>query len=310
MLARISAAILALALAALPQAQQDQPPQGKGAAAKGRGGGKGRGGPDPVQEKARLLQPPQVMHLVRPGLYMIANRGGNVLVRPTGQGMIVVDTKLPGNFDRLMELVRGLPREPVRYVFNTHHHLEQTGNNAGFLALGAAVIGPEELQNAVNAIQSDSKPAPPSVAFVREHTVALGGVEVRAYRFGPGHTGGDAVVYFPGDRVIALGGLLTVTQPPEVDYASGGSLPGWIASLDAALQLEWDVAVGAEGPPQRRPFVEEYRRKLQTLLDRGRAAVARGLTGDPFRAELKAGGLGWELQGAWLDGLRAELAAR
>lgn len=311
MLGRILLAILAVALTALPQPQQEQQtPQGKGAAAKGKSGGKARGGPDPVQEQAKLLQPPQVLQLVRPGLYLIANRGGNVLLRPTGQGLILVDTKLPGNFERLMEIVRGLSQEPVKYVFNTHHHLEQTGNNARFLALGAAVIGPAELRKAVDALESDPKPAPPNVTFTGQYSVSLGGVQVHAYHFGPGHTAADTVVHFPAEGVIALGGLLTVATPPEIDYASGGSVLGWIAALDAALKLGWDVAIGADGPPQRRPFVEQYRNKLQALVERGRAAAARGLSGGQLQAEPLGGGLGWELQGAWLEGLRAELTAR
>ncbi len=43
------------------------------------------------------------------------------------------------------------------------------------------------------------------MTFSDQASVFLGGVEVRAYYFGRGHTNGDAVIYFPDLRVIHTG---------------------------------------------------------------------------------------------------------
>src|SRR5688500_1437569 len=56
----------------------------------------GRGGAGQTIEKIRLL---------KPNLYMVTGGGANTLIRVTPEGLIVVDTKNPGdeNFNRLME---------------------------------------------------------------------------------------------------------------------------------------------------------------------------------------------------------------
>src|SRR5436190_17278530 len=81
-----------------------------------RGGG-GRGGPAAGQtvEKIKML---------KPNLYEITGGGANTLVRVTNQGVIVVDTKNPSdeNFNRLMEEIKSVTDQPVKFVVNTHHH--------------------------------------------------------------------------------------------------------------------------------------------------------------------------------------------
>jgi hypothetical protein len=52
--------------------------------------GPGRGGRGPAQGVQPIQQ-------VKPGLYMVAGAGANSLVRVTSAGVILMDTKLPGD---------------------------------------------------------------------------------------------------------------------------------------------------------------------------------------------------------------------
>ena len=112
---------LGLAVATMPA----QAPQG---------GGGGRGGRGPAAgqtvEKIRLL---------KPNLYMITGGGANTLVRVTPEGVIVVDTKNPGdeNYNRVMEEIKSVSTLPVKFVLNTHHHPDHVGNNQKFIDAGA-----------------------------------------------------------------------------------------------------------------------------------------------------------------------------
>src|SRR4029079_9414283 len=114
--------LMTLAVAGISSAivlAQGPPP---GAGAQGRGG---RGGPGQTVEKIRML---------KPNLYMITGGGANTLVRVTTDGLIVVDTKNPGdeNYMRVMEEIRSVSQAPVKYVINTHHHPDHVGNNQKF----------------------------------------------------------------------------------------------------------------------------------------------------------------------------------
>src|ERR1051325_8876875 len=88
------------------------PPQGAPGGGPGRGG---RRGPGQTVEKIRTL---------KPNLYLITGGGANTLVRVTNQGLIVVDTKNPGdeNYKRLMEEIKSVTNQAVTFVINTHHH--------------------------------------------------------------------------------------------------------------------------------------------------------------------------------------------
>jgi len=103
------------------------------------GGGKGAPKAGQTVEKIRQL---------KPNLYMITGGGANTLIRVTPEGLIVVDTKNPGddNYNRVMEEIKSVSNLPVKYVFNTHHHPDHVGTNQKFIDAGAQVVALEELK--------------------------------------------------------------------------------------------------------------------------------------------------------------------
>ena len=66
------------------------------------------------------------------GLYVIpgydgGTTGGNVAVRVTNDGVILVDNKFPHSFRMISEEVRKVTALPIRYVLDTHHHNDHSG---------------------------------------------------------------------------------------------------------------------------------------------------------------------------------------
>ena len=154
-----------------------------------------------------------------------------------------MDGKLPaeGNYDKLMELIKSVSNQPIKYMFLTHHHQDHTGNDDKFLALGIPVIAHENLKSNLVTYAATPKPAPPSVTYSTDYTVKLGGVTVEAHHYGRAHTSGDTVVYFPDLKVVAVSDELTVGTPPGsraplADYAGGGSLVEWPSVLDERFE--------------------------------------------------------------------------
>src|ERR671938_676120 len=94
----------------------------------GQRGGGGRGG-------AAAGQTVEKIKMLKPNLYEVTGGGANTLVRVTNQGLIVVDTKNPSdeNFNRLMEEIKSVSTQPVKFVINTHHHPDHVGNNQKFI---------------------------------------------------------------------------------------------------------------------------------------------------------------------------------
>src|ERR1022692_1869584 len=122
----------------------------------------GRGAADDPVAKIRLL---------KPNLYMITGGGANTLVRVTPAGVIVVDTNNPGEnrYDRLMEEIKSVTDQPVKFVLNTHHHPDHVGNNKQFIDAGATVIALDALKaNMASDPRTRDIPGLPTQTFAKD----------------------------------------------------------------------------------------------------------------------------------------------
>src|SRR5215510_11317604 len=228
---------------------------------------------------------------VKDNLYVISESGGNVAVRVTNEGVILIDDKFERNFDEIMQRVKSITGMPVKYVINTHQHGDHTGSNVQFIKTAEIIAHKNARANMVRTKQMDT---PARVTFGDETAVYLGGTEVQAHYYGRGHTNGDAVVYFPDLRVVHMGDLFTAAFP-YIDYENGGSLVEWIKTIDAALKLDFDVAIPGHGPVMKKADLETYRNKIEIVRQRVRELVRKGVSKDQFLTQLKLDDLGWSV---------------
>jgi cyclase len=287
--------VLGLATALLAQG----PPGGGG---KG-GGGKGGGKAGQTVETIRLL---------KPSLYMITGGGANTLIRVTPEGLIVVDTKNPGdeNYNRVMEEIKSVSDLPVKYVLNTHHHPDHVGTNQKFIDAGATVIALEALKaNMASDGRTKDIPGRPTQTFAKDYVLKFGGAEVDAHFYGRGHTGDDTMVYFPDLKVVMVSDQIT-DATPIVDFANGGSAVEWNRSLDGVLKLDFDMAIPGRGEPKSKADVQAFRDKFATLITRASDAIKAGATKDTLAMQVKTDDLGWTFQPAFYGSLYDELAKK
>ena len=251
------------------------------------------------------------------GLYLIPGydggmTGGNVAVRITNDGVILVDNKFPHSYSMISAEVRKVTSLPVEYVLDTHHHDDHSGSNADFMTVGEVIAH----MNARANIVRNNQPGAPRIVFREQTTVFLGGVEVHAYHFGRGHTNGDAVVHFPDLKTIHTGDLFIWGKrsdgsklSPFMDFRNGGSGLEWTATLDGILSLEFDTVIPGHGPVMTRAEVQIFRDRMQTLQDRMRAAVAAGVSRDDIANEIETDDLDWPFRPAALQAFYDEVVA-
>jgi cyclase len=223
-----------------------------------------------AQDHQPATQAAETIEFVKTGLFMVSGGGGNTAVRLSGDGMILVDGKLPGNYAPLVARAHTIADElPVRLVVLTGPDEKHTGTNGEFLRAGIAVMSQEHAKEILaRRAHGDEQTALPSVTFEEEQTIRLGGVTVQLLYFGAARTSGDTVVYFPDLKVVAVGDLYTSTMPDPDDRA-GGSLSGWGVALRKILQLDFDTVLPGTGPVVKRAELEA----LATRIDK--LAVAR-----------------------------------
>jgi cyclase len=234
--------------------------------------------------------------LVKTGLYLIQGGGGNSLMRFSASGIILVDGKLSASYRALMSQVRKVGKFgdlPVRVVILTDHHEQHSGTNPQFLAAGIPVVAQDNAAKRLGPYGlREEKTQPRFVTYERVYDMRMGGVDVQLLHFGPAHTDGDAIAYFPNLKVVALGDVYT-SGSPLPDYSAGGSLVGWALVLGEILKLEFDVAVPGVGPTVSRSDVIAFKTKLDTLVSRATALIEKGVTKDRLMTELRTDDLGW-----------------
>ena len=267
--------------------------------------GGGRGGPKAgaTVEKIRLL---------KPNLYMVTGGGANTLIRVTPEGLIVVDTKNPGddNYNRLMEEIKSVSNLPVKYVLNTHHHPDHVGTNQKFIDAGAQVVALEALKtNMASDGRTKDIPGRPTVTFAKDYDLKFGGAEVQAHSYGRGHTGDDTMVYFPDLKVVMVSDQIT-DATPIVDFANGGSAVEWTQILDGVLKLDFDMAIPGRGEPKTKTDVADYRVKFATVITRAKDAIKAGATKDTLASQVKTDDLGWMFNAGFYGSLYDELTKK
>jgi cyclase len=207
-------------------------------------------------------------------------------------GVLVVDTFESAEAAKaLLSEIRKLTPLPVKYVVNTHYHLDHSGGNRVFQDAGAAVIAhrnvpgwihTENLKFFGRGIKPEQKAmvealGAPNLVYDHNMTAQLGSVAVEI-SFYPGHTGGDSVVFIPSAEVVFGGDLFwNQTLPNLID----ASTEPWISTLTEILKRAPSASfVPGHGEPGKAADVEAFRGYLQDIRKMTEASAKAGKTGE------------------------------
>ena len=238
---------------------------------------------------------------VQGNVHMLVGAGGNIAVQIGDDGVLVVDTGLAQNADRVIAAIRKLSDKPIRWVLNTHFHPDHTGGNEAVAKAGSKTNGgPAEILAHENVLTRMSAPAnklptaswPTDTYFPEEKDIYFNGEAVMLFHDVAAHTDGDSIVYLRKSDVLVAGDVFVTTSYPYIDQANGGSIQGELNALNRLL----DIAVPAheqEGGTYVIPGhgricdeadVLEYRDMVTIVRDRVQDMIKRGLTIDQVKA--------------------------
>jgi cyclase len=221
------------------------------------------------------------LNKVKDDLYEIEGDGGNVAVYITDEGVILIDDKFDQDHQGIVDQVKSVTSQPIKYIINTHYHADHSGGNAKFLPTAEIISTAMARTNIVEHKQSNAPPgvSPARITFTTEAAVNLGGKEVRAIYMGRGHTNGDALIYFPALRVLHTGDLMAGTSP-LIDYNGGGSVVEWTKTLDNALKLDFDTVIPGHGPITNKAGLMTYRDNVEKMRNRVSGLIHQGKSQD------------------------------
>ena len=265
---------------------------------------RGRGGaPDNVMPAREL----------KPGLFLVTGAGANTIIRVTSDGLIIADTKNPGDdqYNGLLAQIKAVSPMPVKIVLNTQHHPDHVGNNQKFIDMGAQVIAVEPLKSFMASDpRTTAIPGRPTQTFAKDNVVKLGGAQADMHFYAGGHSGGDTMIYFPDAKIVMVSDEITDTNP-VVDWANGGSWLGWQKTLDGVLKLDFETAIPGRGEPKTRADIQAFKAKVDLVISRANEAIKAGATKDTLAMMVKTDDLApWMLNAQFFGNLYAELTKK
>ena len=239
---------------------------------------------------------------IAPNLYMLSGSAGldpghqdaaggriGVLVGP--DGIFMVDAQYAPLTDKVLAAIRQISPSPIRFMANTHVHIDHTGGNANFAKMGVTIFAREELREELlhppALANGNSAPArdPASLPVV---TYGLGGpvkfhmngeivdlVPVRA-----AHTGGDTMIRFENANAIMIGDFYRNYGYPYIDTNNGGSLKGVLEALDATMELAGPDTklIPGHGTIIHRTDLIPYRDMILAVQAKVQQMIAQGKT--------------------------------
>jgi glyoxylase-like metal-dependent hydrolase (beta-lactamase superfamily II) len=204
-------------------------------------------------------------------------------------GVLVVDTFIAVEPARaLLAEIRKVTKLPIRFVVNTHYHLDHTGGNAVFAQEGATILAHKNLRGWLRTenLKFFRDPKPEQKAMVESLVlpdetysdaidIYLGTRHIQV-RYMLGHTGGDSVVIVPDADVVFAGDLVWQKHLPNLIDATTSD---WVKTLEKLLADHPAATfVSGHGDVATPADVRDFHDYLVALRDAVAAAQAAGKT--------------------------------
>ena len=232
---------------------------------------------------------------VADGVYFFEGEVADVLESPYGMvanvAFVVGDAAVAvidsGSSLRQGQLIRAAIREvtdlPIRYVINTHVHLDHIFGNAAFVADQPAFIAHRRFANELAAkggyyLSRLTAPWFRGTAVIEAtdllseaRAIDLGNRVMTVNVHGRAHTHHDLSVYDHRTDTLVAGDLVFVGHCPSLE----GSVDGWIDTLQQIEQASYARILPGHGPVQTdNRAIAKQRGYLQRLASTVRAAIA------------------------------------
>lgn len=236
-----------------------------------------------------------------PGVYAATDvegrAGANAGFVIGDDGVLVIDSFYkPDAAQALLAEIRKRSALPLRFVVNTHYHIDHVSGNSIFAAAGAQVIGQERMHDWVQtenmkflggkATDADrtrvQELLPPQLGYAQSLRVWLGHRSV-LLRSWPGHTGSDTVVYVPDAGVMFGGDLFWSRAIPNLIDAN---VAQWTHSLERMAEeqgVRYKIMVPGHGEVASEVELREFKNYLLDLRQVVDKFQRQGLTGEALQ---------------------------
>ncbi|MGE5608251.1 MAG: MBL fold metallo-hydrolase [Bacillota bacterium] len=227
--------------------------------------------------------------------------GANVGVVIGRDAVLVIDTLISARHAQpVAEQIRQRTDKPVKYVVNTHYHVDHVLGNCIFAKQGAIILAhestrldvpkvadrlahPESLATTAAGLEGTTLAAP-TVTFTQDMKIDLGDVTVELNYPGPTHTPGSITAYVPQEKVLFAGDILFTQYHPNLVE---GDLANWQKVLADLEKMPATKIVPGHGPLSTKADLRDMRVYLGVFDAQAKMLCAgKAVTDAPAIAEV------------------------
>lgn len=212
---------------------------------------------------------------------LVQGPNSNVLAMNSDEGVIMIDGGHSSWFNSLHQSInQAFPNQPIRALFNTHWHRDQTGSNETLGTQGVEIFSHEntklwlgtEIWQRWSDITFSPLPnmALPKTVFLNSDSVELAEHKLQIKYLHNAHTDGDIAVYFEEENILVCGGLVSMGRWPILDWWTGGYTGGMLESFGSLLAVpnEDTQIIPAYGEVMTLRQLKDQNRMYTTIINR------------------------------------------
>lgn len=217
--------------------------------------------------------------------------GANAGVVIGKDAVLVIDTLISAKHGKkLIAQIKEVTDKPIKYVVNTHSHLDHAWGNCEFAKLDAVIIGKKAekiTEEAVNQMiagaamfgltpedMEGTTAKLPDMDIDQKPEVDLGGVTAAFKYYGPSHNMDSITVHVKEDNVLFVGDIVFNKYHP---YLGDADIPAWVEVLSALGEIDAAVIVPGHGPAATKEDLRDLALYL-TAFDKHAKILSEGKT--------------------------------
>jgi glyoxylase-like metal-dependent hydrolase (beta-lactamase superfamily II) len=188
----------------------------------------------------------------------------------------------PQMHQKIVDAIKKLSPQPIRYVVNTHLHGDHTGGNDAMAKLGAVIVSHDNMRKRMASAATPPPPGMlPTLTYADNLTLHFNGEEIFIFHPQPAHTDGDSIIFFKKANVMHVGDVPASLRYPNIGVNDGGTVDGMMAAGREVMKVanaNTKIIPGHLGPIVGFKEIEQQLVMFQAVRDRIAAAIKAGKT--------------------------------
>jgi cyclase len=238
---------------------------------------------DQQKQPSQYRQEPAAVtaHQVKGDIYEVkGGSGANTGFFIGEKEVLVIDAKMnEESAKQMIAEIKKLTSHPIKYVVITHSDGDHVNGLVGFNEDITVIAHHQTRKDMDKAFQDPRQRAYlPNLTFSEKVNLHSGSKAIKLFHFGPAHTSGDVVVYFPEEKVAFLGDLLFLGREPLIHRHKNGCSFGLVKVLKNVLELDAETFVHGHADIAGRSDIEgviesleEKQAKIKSLIEEGKS---------------------------------------